>query len=194
VLFILFPGSSDKWAWNGFKDNFRDVLRISDSKYRVVSDFRTIPNETESLPSGVKFGVAMTSYAIDAPKYLEYLKTRIISLGGTIARATLPTGKSLAEVVQAANAIVGPKVDVFAYVNATGLGAKDLIGDNTIFPLRSHSIYLKGEADEIVDRLDDGAVNTIVATSGDAVPITYTIPRVGKGFTVLGGYMQENSW
>lgn len=99
-------------------------------------------------------------------------------MGGTVTRTALPTGKTLAEVVQAAKSIVGPKAEVFAYVNATGLGAKELVGDNTIFPLRSHSIYIKGESDEITDRLDVGAVNTIVATADSAVPITYTIVRI----------------
>jgi len=56
-----------------------------------------------------------------------------------------------------------------------------LVGDENVFPLKSHSIHVKGEAEKIADRIDNNG-------------IYYAIPRVGSGFTVLGGFMDPGNW
>ncbi|KAI9735369.1 MAG: hypothetical protein M1818_006564 [Claussenomyces sp. TS43310] len=158
----------------------------------IVKDFKVIP--ADQLPNGIKWGTSFTSFAIDAPKYLQYLQNRVLALGGTIQRATLPTGVGIATVLSTANDILKVGAgNVFAYVNATGLGAKDVFGDKNVFPMRSQIVHIKGECENLVDRLEEGNMISDADDSG-LVPITYVTPRVGSGFTVLGGHMHEGNW
>ena len=70
---------------------------------------------------------------------------------------------------------------VDAFVNATGLGAKVLVGDDNMFPTRGQTITVKGEASALRTReaVDD---------------VKYVIPRVGSGTTILGGTREKGSW
>jgi hypothetical protein len=79
--------------------------------------------------------------------------------------------------------------DVYAFVNASGLGAISLAGDTTVFPMRSQAVWIKGEAKRIVDRLEIGGTE-----SQGEIAIYYACPRVGSGYTVLGGFMEEGNW
>jgi D-amino-acid oxidase len=149
-----------------------------------VDGFTVIP--ANKLPPGVKWGTTITSFAIDAPKYLTYLQDRILNLGGTITRATLPAGEGLVGMLKASQDVLKPSTQsVYAYVNATGLGAYALLGDEKMFPLRTQTVHIKGESANIVDRLEDGNLISYENPISGAVPITYVTPRVGQGFTVL---------
>jgi len=150
-----------------------------------ISDFRIL--DTEERPSGVGFGTTFTTFCVNAPAYLEYLQSRIVALGGTIKRATLPVDEGLEQGLKVAKELVADELisskdqSVYAYVNAMGMDAMKLAGDKGLFPLRSQSIHIKGEAHKIADRID-------------ANGIYYAIPRVGEGVTVLGGFMEVGNW
>ncbi|KAF2497591.1 nucleotide-binding domain-containing protein [Lophium mytilinum] len=150
-----------------------------------VSSFRIL--KSEELPSGVGFGTTFTTFCVNAPAYLDYLQSRILALGGTIKRATLPVDKGLEEGLKAARLLIADELagskdqPVYAYVNAMGMNAMRLADDKTLFPIRSQSIHIKGEAHKIADRID-------------ANGIYYAIPRVGEGVTVLGGFMEVGNW
>jgi D-amino-acid oxidase len=124
---------------------------------------------------------------VNAPAYLAYLQSRIFELGGTIKRASLPVDKGLAQGLKVARTLVVDKwgdskeSPVYAYVNAMGMDGMRLAGDQTLFPIRSQSIHIKGEAHKIADRIDENG-------------IYYAIPRVGEGITVLGGFMEVGNW
>ena len=66
--------------------------------------------------------------------------------------------------------------DVF--VNATGLGARELVPDEGVFPVKGQTVLVKGEAREA--RTRDG--------------IRYVIPRTGSGTTVLGTTREVGVW
>ena len=70
---------------------------------------------------------------------------------------------------------------VHAFVNATGLGARKLVPDGTMFPTRGQTIVVKGEADK-------------VSTFEGMNSIKYVIPRKGSGTSVLGGTKQVGNW
>lgn len=112
----------------------------------------------------------------------------------------MPTGIGLTEVLRAATTVLEdnlPKPRIFGFVLATGMGTKDLIGDNDIFPMKSQSVYVKGEAYKVADRLEVGSVagdDHEVLEDVPGIPIYYGSPRVGAGYTVLGGFMDEGNW
>jgi hypothetical protein len=85
---------------------------------------------------------------------------------------------------------------VFAFVLATGTETKSLIGDDTVFLMKRQSVYVKGDANRIADRLKVGSVagedcETFKGVAG--VPIYHLCPRVGSGYMVLGGNVGEGN-
>lgn len=143
-----------------------------------VKDFEIIPQE--SLPRGVKHGTSYSTFSVVAPVYLDNLMNRIKTLGGEVIQATLPTEDGLIGVLKGAKRLVNTS-DVYAFVNATGLGAKEIAGDQTLSAKQSHAFHVKGESRMVVDRTDD-------------IGIYYAIPRLGAGITVIGGYEQDGNW
>lgn len=64
------------------------------------------------------------------------------------------------------------------YVNATGLGARELVPDERMYPIRGQTVLVKGEAKE--------------AKTTDQN--RYVIPRPGSGTTILGGTREVGVW
>jgi D-amino-acid oxidase len=167
----------------------------------MVRNFRILsPEMLIQGGEGAKWGYAFSSFSINAPKYLQYLQAKIVNLGGIAIRSSLPSGVGLSAVLDAVTLIVEnqfPQKLAFAFVLATGMGTKQLIGDNAMFPMKSQSVYVKGEAHNIVDRL---AVGHVAGDGHDksedtpGIPIHYGSPRPGSGYTVLGGFMEEHNW
>jgi D-amino-acid oxidase len=167
----------------------------------MVQDFKILSSEELIAGgNGTKWGYAFTSFAIDAPKYLKYFEGEISSRGGVFIRSSLPINVGLAAVLEATSNLVEknwPGKEIFAFVHATGMGAKKLVGDEKIFPMKSQSVYIKGEATKIADRLEVGSVSgdgyeSVADVPG--IPIYYGCPRIGSGYTVLGGFMDEGNW
>ncbi|KAK4986885.1 D-amino acid oxidase [Elasticomyces elasticus] len=146
-----------------------------------VRDFHVLP--PEQIPSvcdpPIDSAAAFTSIAVDVPTYLSYLVSRIEALGGTLQQVSLPTTDGFARALGAASDAVGGRVDCF--VNATGLGAKALCGDQAVYPIRGQTVVVKGEGEAIRTRVGKDYV-------------AYCIPRPGSGTTVLGGTRGVGDW
>ena len=67
------------------------------------------------------------------------------------------------------------------WVNATGLGARALVSDNQVYPVRGQTVVVKGEASMIRTRDGKGGIK-------------YVLPRKGAGTTVLGGTKEAGNW
>jgi D-amino-acid oxidase len=150
-----------------------------------IPSFRVL--DSEELPPGVDFGTTYTTFSVNTPAYLDYLQSRIVALGGTIKRATVPIDQGLEQGLNVARQLVAAELgdskdqSIHAYVNAMGTNGMRLAGDKNLLIIRSQSVHIKGEAYKIADRIDaDG--------------IYYAIPRVGAGLTVLGGYLEVGNW
>ncbi|MFD0369488.1 FAD-dependent oxidoreductase [Streptomyces sp. NPDC127114] len=86
------------------------------------------PCEPAELPAGFSAGYRFTVPLIDMPTYLDYLLRRLDAAGGTVERRRLA---SLAD--------VGPAAVI---VNGTGLGAKDLLPDHDLRPIRGQHVVV----------------------------------------------------
>lgn len=127
--------------------------------------------------------------------YLQYLLDTAISLGSTTIRATLPRSTTLAGTLRYATDIVRSKSpsppSIDAFINATGLGARELVPDSTMFPIRGQTVTVKGEAKGIT------TIHFATPTTkfGPSDPTTvYVLPRPHSGTTILGGTKQKGDW
>lgn len=64
------------------------------------------------------------------------------------------------------------------FVNASGLGAKVLVPDDAMFPVRGQTVLVKREA-RYAKTMNDNR---------------YIIPRPGSGTTILGGTREVGNW
>ncbi|GAA1978819.1 FAD-dependent oxidoreductase [Isoptericola halotolerans] len=109
-------------------------------------------------------GWTFTAPVVDMPHYLGWLADRVAALGGTLTRRTVATLDALP--------------DGGTVVNTTGLGARELIGDDTVRPVRGQVVVLEQWG------LDRWWL--------DASGPTYVVPR--RGEVVVGGTDDDGAW
>ncbi len=128
------------------------------------------------MESGVRF----TTICINVPRHLQYMLSSFLIGGGKLHKSLLPTQKGLAEALNSATALSKRSElgEVYAFVNASGLGARVLVGDESVFPTRGQTVLVKGE--------------TAFAKTTDRN--SYVIPRPGSGTTILGGTREDHVW
>ena len=131
---------------------------------RHVDMFRhALPDE---LPSGFNHGVVFEAPVIEMSRYLPWLVAELQALGVTLEIRRLD---SLAPALATAQVVV----------NATGLGARALVGDPSVYPVRG----------QIVRCERNGLERVLLDEHGDG-DISYIIPRGDD--VVLGGVAEEH--
>ncbi|KAM3072014.1 hypothetical protein ACMFMF_007411 [Clarireedia jacksonii] len=143
---------------------------------------------TEKMGQGwdVRKAVKYQTICVDVNVYLQYLSDRVISLGGTITRATLPTANGLEGIIQHARSLLSKQIDIL--VNCAGLAARSFLPEDEagkLYPIRGQTVLVKGEAEKCY---------TFVGVPGREEELCYVIPRPGSGTTVLGGCKQVGKW
>ncbi|KAL4963461.1 FAD-dependent oxidoreductase [Aspergillus stella-maris] len=98
--------------------------------YRRLGEDKLYPN--------AKIGFSYQTVAINPSVFLIWVKKGLEKRGVRFIRREV---KSFAEATKMV------KTDVL--VNATGLGAKELAGDNDVVPIRGQTIFMKTDFDEI---------------------------------------------
>ncbi len=148
----------------------REVSRTPLEPYywtRLLSDLR--PCEPSELPDGFTDGWHYSAPVATMPVYLEYLRARFERAGGTIEVAAVP---SLAGLAGAAPVVV----------NCSGVGARDLVPDPAVRPVRG----------QVVIVANPGIEEFYVNRDEEPPWIVYMFPH---GETVLlGGTNEEGAW
>ncbi|MFG2344311.1 FAD-dependent oxidoreductase [Streptomyces phaeochromogenes] len=106
---------------------------------------------------------------IDMPVQLRWLRERFLRAGGTVevrAVADLAEAEAAAPVV----------------VNCTGLGARELVSDPAVRPVRGQLVIVE----------NPGVRNWLVSTDAVAGTTTYLFPQPDR--LVLGGTTEEDEW
>ncbi len=127
-----------------------------------ITHFRVL--EADEIPEPWVFGWEFESPIIEMPHYMPWLLARARELGGVVERGEVG---DLSE------------IDADLVVNCSGIGARELCGDNDLRPVRGQVIYI--EQDPGFGRYDQ-----------QPETLTYTIPR--RDVTVLGGTAQVDDW
>ncbi|KAK1071405.1 hypothetical protein LTR74_003282 [Friedmanniomyces endolithicus] len=155
--------------------------------YRVLADhqepFCSINERTPDRAGKIQAAVVYRAVAINVPQYLLYLQERARTAGAVVIKARLPVEQGLQHALEVAEreAMSKGRRGADCFVNATGLGAAKLCGDEAMYPIRGQTVLVKGEAATIFTRsgVDYGA---------------YCIPRPGSGSTILGGTKEKDVW
>ncbi len=106
------------------------------------------------LPDGFAAGWAYTAPAVNMPVYLEYLLHRYTCLGGAV----------LARAVTSLESVAAPVV-----VNCTGIGARSLVPDESLVPVRGQVVVVENPGiDEFyLDHGDGGTDYAYLFPHGD---------------------------
>ena len=125
---------------------------------------RCAPDE---LPPGYRDGHAFVAPVVEMPVYLGYLLNRFIGAGGHVEHRLVP---SLEEVP-----------DAGAVVNCSGLGARVLVGDSSMQPVRGQIV-----------RVRNPGVERFILDEENPEGLTYVIPRSED--CILGGTAEQGVW
>ncbi|MBO0803347.1 MAG: FAD-binding oxidoreductase [Nocardiopsaceae bacterium] len=119
------------------------------------------------LPAGMASGWRYTAPVVTMPTYLEYLRARYEAAGGTIEVAEVADLSSLPEPV---------------VVNCTGIGARDLVPDPSVYPVRGQVVVVENPG------IDEFYINHTM----DGSHYVYIFPH--KEVVLLGGTAEEGAW
>ncbi|MFD9910227.1 FAD-dependent oxidoreductase [Streptomyces sp. NPDC059063] len=114
-------------------------------------------------------GVRARLPLIDMPVHLAWLRERLLAAGGTVE---LRTAGSLAE----------PLAQAPCVVNCPGLGARSLVGDASVRPVRGQLVVVE----------NPGIRTWFTAADSESSATTYFLPQPGG--LVLGGTAEDGDW
>jgi D-amino-acid oxidase len=133
----------------------------------ILPEFRRLA--PEELPEGFTDGWTFRTIRIEMPVYLRHLENRFLEQGGRIESGEVTDLASLA----AAHPLI---------VNCTGLGARQVAGDERVFPIRGQIVRVRPADGIRRARVHDETASTLA----------YVVPRAND--LVLGGTYQDDDW
>lgn len=122
----------------------------------------------DELPPGYRDGYVFNQPVIEMPIYLRYLLERFTAAGGLVERAVV---SSLEEAAGTSQLVV----------NCTGLGARELVGDHQMTPIRGQIV-----------RVRNPGLDRCVLDANNPEGLTYIVPRSDD--CILGGTAEEGEW
>jgi len=155
------------------------VMRESLTLYReppgepdwVASVGHVRPATAVELPAGYAYGLRFAVPLVEMPQYLPWLVEQVRERGGGLH--TRRVG-SLSE-------LVGGDDTADAVVNCSGLAARSLVGDLSVYPVRGQIV-----------RVTNPGLSLSVRDEHHPGGRAYVHPRAED--CILGGTLQENSW
>jgi D-amino-acid oxidase len=121
----------------------------------------------DALPPGYTDGHAFVAPVIEMPVYLGYLMDRFVRSGGRVEHRALSSLEEAGE-----ESVV---------VNCAGLGARELVGDPSMEPIRGQIV-----------RVRNPGLERFVLDEDNPEGVTYVIPRSRD--CILGGTAEEGEW
>jgi D-amino-acid oxidase len=132
-----------------------------------------IPCETGQVPAGYGRAWRLSAPIIAMPEYLDYLAERFSRAGGTT-----PFPAKIESLNDAS--VLAPSARVI--VNCTGCGARDLVPDRDVTPVRGQAVVTS----------NPGLTDFFVGTAADPSDLTYLFPH--GDVVVLGGTEEPDNW
>jgi D-amino-acid oxidase len=143
---------------------------VSKTPAEPASWMALLPGGTKpaELPAGYVCGWWYTAPLAEMPVYLEYLADRFRNAGGTIETGTVTDLRDLD--------------DAPLIVNCTGTGARDLVPDEQVIPVRG----------QVVIVANPGIDEFYIDHNEDSTDYVYFFPQTDT--VVLGGTAEEDAW
>jgi D-amino-acid oxidase len=123
---------------------------------------------SRELPEGYAYGLRFTVPLAEMPLYLPWLLRRMLGLGGTFSQRRV---RALDEVAGGSDVVV----------NCTGLGARELVGDRSVHPVRGRIV-----------RVTNPGLSLSVRDEDHPAGRAYVHPRTRD--CILGGTLDEGTW
>ncbi|MFD3521574.1 FAD-dependent oxidoreductase [Streptomyces sp. NPDC058653] len=123
----------------------------------------------DELPDGCAQALRGRLPLIDMPAHLAYLEERLGAAGGGVERRTVA---GLAE----------PAAEAAVVVNCSGLGARELVPDASVFPVRGQLVVVE----------NPGIDEWLVSAAGNGAGTSYLFPQPFG--LVLGGTAEDHAW
>ena len=133
----------------------------------ALPDYRRV--HAADLPPGMVDGFVMKAPVIETPIYYPWLLERFLKAGGELET------RAVHSFADAAGSERGAVV-----VNAAGLGARELAGDEAVFASRGHLVYL-----------EQNGFDRFVLDEGRPGLITYVVPR--RDAIIVGGSVEDGN-
>jgi len=133
----------------------------------AVGDVR--PASVTELPPGYHYGLRFTVPLVEMPLYLPWLQQQIQDMGGVFTTRHIT---SLTELMDH---------DPDAVVNCSGLAARSLVGDASVYPVRGQIV-----------RVANPGLTLSVRDEHHPDGRAYVHPRGAD--CILGGTLEENNW
>jgi D-amino-acid oxidase len=121
----------------------------------------------DELPPGYRDGHAFVAPVVEMPVYLGYLLDRFVGASGHVEHHAIPSLEEAGE---------GGVI-----VNCAGLGARELVGDGSMEPIRGQIV-----------RVRNPGLERFMLDEGNPEGVTYVVPRSGD--CILGGTAEEGEW
>jgi D-amino-acid oxidase len=121
----------------------------------------------DELPPGYRDGHTFVAPVVEMTIYLRYLLGRFVASGGHVER------RAISSLEEAGDGRV--------VVNCAGLGARELVGDPSMEPIRGQIV-----------RVRNPGLECFMLDEGNPEGITYVIPRSED--CILGGTAEEGEW
>ena len=158
-------------------------------------DHKSIPSS--DLPGGVELGCTFSTYDIVVPQYLPRLYRMFSSLGGKVINRKVG---SISEAIEQAKERADDWVKPCAILVSPGLGAKELLEDDNVHPVRGQTVLVRAPwCTTTLIREDKWACNWSHKWPGmsrvnrDGFRDMYILPR-GDGTFILGGTRLADDW
>jgi len=130
----------------------------------LMPGYEVIP--VSELPPRTTFGLKYRTLAMNPVSLLPWLKAKLASKGVKFIRSEVKS-------IDDARAITKARI----IVNASGVGARELAGDENVRPVRGQTMFVKTHFSELV--MKEGS------------EYTYVIPRAGSGGVIMGGIKSD---
>jgi len=124
------------------------------------------PCRQEELPPGYRYGTRFSAPLVDMPIHLNYLVRRFEAAGGEIH----------------IDPVANLAVDASVVVNCSGIGARTLAPDESLYPIRGQHVVVT----------NPGLTDFIEADTGDSTDLIAIYPH--GDHVVLGGTAEPERW
>ncbi len=119
----------------------------------------------DELPPGCEDGHVFAAPVAEMPVYMDYLLERFAAAGGSVERRVVSSLKEVAE-------------EGRVVVNCSGLGARELVGDASMVPVRGQIV-----------RVHNPGLERFLMDESNPEGLTYIVPR--REDCILGGTAEE---
>ncbi|KAF5372402.1 hypothetical protein D9757_011615 [Collybiopsis confluens] len=171
------PDQLEKWE---------EICRFSDTVKGLERSAELVQSHSIDQKAGMKDAYQLQAPTIDTDVYMMWLHFILDCKGATFVT------ERMNGILSAQEEALLSRFDAFAIVNATGIAALELAGDETVYPLRGAIIRVKNDGTKF-PKITEALAVTHDDTSATGEDIVFIVPR-NDNILILGGIAEPHQW